>query len=91
MPYLSPERLESTEVNAHADLWALGVILYELLSGAPPFHALDTRRLEQQIRAGYHAPSACRRRARADCRRLWRGCSRRSLSDRYESAGAVLC
>ena len=58
MPYLSPERLDSTEVNAHADLWALGVILYELLSGAPPFHAVDTRRLEQQIRAGLPAASA---------------------------------
>jgi Protein kinase domain len=55
MPYLSPERLESTEVDAHADLWALGVILYELLSGAAPFYARDTRRLEQQIRNGYGA------------------------------------
>jgi len=53
MPYLSPERLESTEVDAQADLWALGVILYELVSGLPPFHAPDTRRLEHEIRAGY--------------------------------------
>ena len=62
MPYLSPERLESTEVDAHADLWALGVILYELLSGTPPFQAVDTRRLEQQIRAGYPRrplPASC--------------------------------
>jgi predicted Ser/Thr protein kinase len=53
MPYLSPERLDSTEVDAQADLWALGAILYELLSGTPAFQAVDTRRLEQQIRAGY--------------------------------------
>src|SRR6476620_7223498 len=53
MPYLSPERLESTEVDAQSDLWAVGVILYELLSGLPPFHAPDTRRLEHEIRAGY--------------------------------------
>ena len=53
MPYLSPERLDSTEVDAAADLWALGVIFYELLSGAAPFQAPDTRRLEQEIRAGY--------------------------------------
>ena len=53
MPYLSPERLDSTEVDAQADLWALGVILHELLSGTALFHAVDTRRLEQQIRAGY--------------------------------------
>ncbi len=53
MPYLSPERLESADVDAGADLWALGVILHELLAGVPPFQAADTRRLEQQIRAGY--------------------------------------
>jgi hypothetical protein len=89
MPYLSPERLESTDVNAHADLWALGVILYELLSGAPPFHALDTRRLEQQIRAGYQ-----RRPLTAPCPAALQAVVARLLApqqaDRYESAAAVL-
>jgi len=29
VPYASPERLESGEVNAMSDLWSLGVLLYE--------------------------------------------------------------
>jgi hypothetical protein len=89
MPYLSPERLDSTEVDAHADLWALGVILYELLGGAPPFQAVDTRRLEQQIRAGYQ-----RRPLAAPCPAALRAVVARLLApkqpDRYESAAAVL-
>ena len=47
--YLSPERLETGEVDARADFWAIGVLLYEMVCGIPPFQAPDTRRLEQQI------------------------------------------
>lgn len=47
--YLSPERLETGEVDAWADLWAFGVVLYEMLRGTPPFQAADTRRLERLI------------------------------------------
>ena len=88
MPYLSPERLDSTEVDAYADLWALGVILYELLSGATPFHAADTRRLEQEIRAGYRShplPSSCPKPLQGIVARLLAP----SVADRYDAAAAV--
>ena len=49
--YLSPERLESGEIDAQAEFWAVGVLLYEMVSGVQPFRAADTRRLEQRIRA----------------------------------------
>jgi serine/threonine protein kinase len=49
MAYLSPERLESGEVDAYADYWAVGVLLHEMLSGRAPFRAPDTHRLEKLI------------------------------------------
>jgi serine/threonine protein kinase/tetratricopeptide (TPR) repeat protein len=51
LTYVSPERLESGEIDTYADFWAVGVLLYEMLSGIQPFRAPDSRRLEHRIRS----------------------------------------
>jgi eukaryotic-like serine/threonine-protein kinase len=38
--YMSPEQMQSSkDVDTRSDIWALGVILYELIAGASPFMA----------------------------------------------------
>lgn len=49
--YCSPERLGRSRVDPQADLWAVGVTLYEMVSGAPPYQAEDTRKLERLIQS----------------------------------------
>jgi hypothetical protein len=50
--YCSPERLGRSQVDQQADLWAVGVTLYEMVAGAPPYQAENTRKLEKLIQSG---------------------------------------
>jgi tetratricopeptide (TPR) repeat protein len=54
--YLSPERLDTGDIDPQADFWAVGVLLYEMVSGGLPFQAPDTRRLEQRIQSRQPPP-----------------------------------
>lgn len=49
--YCSPERVKTAQVDQHADLWAAGVSLYEMVAGMPPYQAQSTRRLENLIQS----------------------------------------
>lgn len=55
--YMSPEQLEGKKNIDHlTDLWSIGVILYEILSGSHPFPHQNPRQLSQLILRGTPPP-----------------------------------
>ena len=55
-PYMSPELVQGREYGTSSDIWAVGVVLFEILHGRPPFYGANLEQLETRIRAVSHAP-----------------------------------
>lgn len=49
LKYMSPEQVQGLTVDARADLFAAGVVLYQLLTGARPFNGSGDYAIIQQI------------------------------------------
>ncbi|MBS1826605.1 MAG: serine/threonine protein kinase [Acidobacteria bacterium] len=82
--YTSPERLSTGKADCQSDLWAVGVILYELMAGQPPFQAENREMLERRIRA-HQPPAALPAAYPEQLRRLVMRMLRRNAAERFAS------
>ena len=75
LPYCPPEALLGEPVSEASDLYSLGAVLYEMVTGVRPFKAVDSEALRDRARSGARS-----------CR-AWRG-DQRALRGHHQQAAA---
>ena len=89
--YIAPEQIEGSPaaLTPACDVYALGAILFELLTGKPPFTAATPLRLLALVKSEEPVPPSSRRRIPFDLDTICLKCLRKDPRQRYASAEAL--
>jgi photosystem II stability/assembly factor-like uncharacterized protein len=89
--YMAPEQAGGKKgVGPPADIWAVGVILYELLAGRPPFEGESSLELMRKVESGtLTPPGRIRRGIPPALEAICLKCLKKDPADRYPTAEAL--
>ena len=85
VPYMAPEVLRAETTDARADVWALGVVLYEMLAGERPFTGKSGSEVTSAILRDPPPPLPAR--VPAGLQTIVRQCLEKDPRRRYQRAG----
>ena len=88
--YLSPEQIHGEPQNTRSDLFSLGIVLYQMVTGVPPFEGSSVSAVCAQILAADPIPPTQRNPALpSGIDHVIMRCLAKSPADRYPSAEAL--
>jgi eukaryotic-like serine/threonine-protein kinase len=88
--YLSPEQIAAEPQSTRSDIFSLGIVLYQMVTGAPPFEGSSVSAVCAQILSAEPLPPSQRNPALpGEIDRIILRCLAKSPADRYPSAGSL--
>src|SRR5688500_15148911 len=91
LQYLAPELIRGGTADASGDVWALGVLLYEMVTARMPFEADTVGDLCDRIgRVEYAPPAQVNPGVPREVAAVIARCLRKNPAERYRSAGELL-
>lgn len=89
--YMSPEQANGEALSACSDLFSLGILLYEMVTGVKPFYgANSTEILAKILQHKYIPPERINPEIPIPIRRIIKKALARDINQRYQSAGAFI-
>ncbi len=85
--YMSPEQAQGKKVDQRSDVWSIGVVLYEMLTGTRPFKGANSTAVIYSILHDEPAPiTNIKRGLPREVESIVERCLRKDASERYQTA-----